>query len=313
MVTIRTFTPADYEALVALRNAVQPEPISVEEFREMDEMSSANSSTIWTRFVAEDEAGGVIGYVGAGHYSDMPPHHFSIFVNVRQDSRRHGIGTQLLAEAERWALANDAQEALSSYMRSEDAESFAWAQRRNFALDLDRTESVLDLTRWDGARFAGHVEKVRAEGLELVALTEYPSAEHLRGMYEVEVATAPDVPAYEGHMPSWEEWRAEILGWKAPKVIAMGLHGDRVVAWSMLSLPRVAGAGAYTNYTGVLRAYRGRGLALALKLLTIEGAVANGTPRMRTNNDFENPAMLAVNEKLGYRLVPGPRRIKKKL
>lgn len=31
---------------------------------------------------------------------------------------------------------------------------------------------------------------------------------------------------------------------------------------------------------------------------------------MRTNNDPDNPAMLAVNARLGYRLVSGPRRMK---
>ena len=52
--------------------------------------------------------------------------------------------------------------------------------------------------------------------------------------------------------------------------------------------------------TGTRRAYRGRGLALAVKLASIEWAAANGITRMLTFNDATNAPMLAVNRRLGY-------------
>ncbi len=57
--------------------------------------------------------------------------------------------------------------------------------------------------------------------------------------------------------------------------------------------------------TGVERAYRGRHIALALKLLGIRYAKARGALTIRTNNDSQNVPMLAVNRKLGYRPEPG--------
>lgn len=35
--------------------------------------------------------------------------------------------------------------------------------------------------------------------------------------------------------------------------------------------------------------------------------------RLVAEDDFDNPAMLSVNEKLGYQIVPGPRVLKKVL
>lgn len=311
--TIRSFTPDDYAAVVTLRNAVNPlRPVSVAVLQEMDAVESAGPCAVWTRLVAEDPTGAVAGYAESGHFAGMAEGRFSVYATVRRDCRGRGIGSKLLSEAERWALAHGAREALTARMRGDDPESFAWAERRGYVLDLDRMEAVLDLACWDNTRFSGHVENLEAGGL-LLRTTEQPSEADLRGMYAVEAATAPDIPDFEGQVITWAEWSAEFLQGSAPMVIALALDGPRVVGWSMLSLPRVDGAGAHTNFTGVLREYRGCGLALALKLLTIESALAHGVPFLTTTNDLENPAMLAVNAKLGYRNQPGPRRIKKAL
>jgi RimJ/RimL family protein N-acetyltransferase len=61
----------------------------------------------------------------------------------------------------------------------------------------------------------------------------------------------------------------------------------------------------YNGITGVLPAYRGRRIALALKLLAIRAACDMGARYLRTNNDSENAPMLAINRKLGYQQEPG--------
>ena len=311
--TIRPFTTDDYAAVVTLRNAANPRrPVSVAVLQEMDAVESAGTSAIWTRWVAEDQAGAVAGYAESGHFAGMMEGRFSVYVTVRRECRGKGIGGRLLEEAERWARAHGAREELTARLRSDDQESFAWAERRGYVLDLDRLEAMLDLAVWDATPFTGHVDGARAGGLVLTT-TEQPSAADLQGMYAVEAATAPDIPDFEGQVITWAEWSAEFLQGDAPIVVAMALDGPRIVGWSVLALPRVDGAGGHTNFTGVLREYRGRGLALALKLLTIEAARAHGVPFLTTTNDLENRAMLAVNARLGYRNLPGPRRIKKTL
>ena len=52
--------------------------------------------------------------------------------------------------------------------------------------------------------------------------------------------------------------------------------------------------------TGVARAARGRGIALALKQAQVAAAKAAGWKALRTQNDLANIPMRRVNEKLGY-------------
>jgi RimJ/RimL family protein N-acetyltransferase len=60
-------------------------------------------------------------------------------------------------------------------------------------------------------------------------------------------------------------------------------------------------------YTATRRDYRGRGLALAVKLATTHWAAAHGITQIATTNDETNAPMLAINARLGYR--PGGRRV----
>jgi GNAT superfamily N-acetyltransferase len=57
--------------------------------------------------------------------------------------------------------------------------------------------------------------------------------------------------------------------------------------------------------TGVLSAYRGRKIGLALKLAGIRYARQHGAISIRANNDSLNPAILGLNQKLGYQTQPG--------
>jgi GNAT superfamily N-acetyltransferase len=61
----------------------------------------------------------------------------------------------------------------------------------------------------------------------------------------------------------------------------------------------------YHNMTGVDRAYRGRGIASALKWATIAYAIETGAAVLETHNDSSNAPMLAINRAFGYRSEPG--------
>ena len=61
----------------------------------------------------------------------------------------------------------------------------------------------------------------------------------------------------------------------------------------------------YNSLTGVHRDYRGKGLALAVKLKAIDYAKQKGAKFIRTHNDSNNMPMLNVNQKLGYEKMPG--------
>jgi RimJ/RimL family protein N-acetyltransferase len=56
--------------------------------------------------------------------------------------------------------------------------------------------------------------------------------------------------------------------------------------------------------TGVMPAYRGRGIAGALKRATVAWAAANGVVTLETENNVENAPMRAINLALGYQPQP---------
>jgi RimJ/RimL family protein N-acetyltransferase len=77
-------------------------------------------------------------------------------------------------------------------------------------------------------------------------------------------------------------------------------------AVSLLIADEESGRGA-NMFTGTQRAYRGRGLGLAVKLASIAWAREHGITQIATRNDETNAPMLAINRRLGYR--PSGRRV----
>ena len=78
----------------------------------------------------------------------------------------------------------------------------------------------------------------------------------------------------------------------------MDTHTGEYVAQS--NLWKTDGDYLHVGMTGTRRAYRRKGLALALKLRTMEFAKANGVKELRTGNESNNRAMLAINEAMGF-------------
>lgn len=311
MFTIRLFEPGDYPAIVAIRNSIQPYPITVEQLQSWDRSTLAHPTSVFVRHVAEQPGLGVVGYCIAERQPDMPAGTWFLSVNIHREYRGRGIGTKLLEIAEKICLEGGA-EVLESYCRGEDDTSFEWARDHGYALDRQRTESVLDLAAFDRSRFAGRVDAMRADGFEFRTYQSPLPEAMLPEVYEWERVTAPDVPIFEGNFPTFEHWSRMVADNPTPAFHVYAYHDGLLAGGSVLEFPMdPAIKQAHTGYTAVRREYRGRGLALALKLITIDEAIRRGYATMRTNNDPDNPSMLAVNTKLGYLLVPGPRRLKK--
>jgi len=78
-----------------------------------------------------------------------------------------------------------------------------------------------------------------------------------------------------------------------------------VVGYAKFSLNTIDTTSAYHDLTAVRRAWRGRGVARALKATQIAWAKANGYEELRTGNDERNIAMRRLNAELGYKPAIG--------
>jgi len=85
----------------------------------------------------------------------------------------------------------------------------------------------------------------------------------------------------------------------------IALAGAEVVGFAKLSLTAPTAAG--NAMTAVKRAWRGRGIAGALKATEINWALANGYTELHTSNEERNAPINRLNARLGYR--PGIGRI----
>lgn len=113
-----------------------------------------------------------------------------------------------------------------------------------------------------------------------------------------------DVPMPEPYVDEpFEDWtRMYFKPTLDPKTRVVAIADDRLVGLSELSANKVDGRMALTGLTGVLRDYRRRGIARAMKLASIEVARQKGVEQIFTDNEENNP-MFLLNEELGFRHV----------
>jgi GNAT superfamily N-acetyltransferase len=130
--------------------------------------------------------------------------------------------------------------------------------------------------------------------------------ENKRKLYELNRTTALDNPGNDRTFPDFYAFSRNVFeaSWFRADTQILAAQGERWVGISAVAI-YPAGQHAYNAFTGVLREYRSRGLAQALKLHTILLAKREGIHTIRTNNDSTNAPMLAVNHKLGYKPEPG--------
>ena len=142
-------------------------------------------------------------------------------------------------------------------------------------------------------------------GVTLTTLADRPDL--VTSVHAVALETFDDIPGGDEPMAVGDlaEFRARDVDRPGiePGAFMVALDDTTGEVAGYASLMRVPGSGtvAWHDMTAVRRAWRGRGLATALKRATIAWAVEHGLTALDTGNDEDNAAMQAVNRRLGYR------------
>jgi GNAT superfamily N-acetyltransferase len=212
-----------------------------------------------------------------------------VTLRVPREYRRQGVGSALHRRASEHARSLG-KERFYCVARGDDEDSLAYYSGRGYEEVGRMQDSFLDLACADlGAS--------PAAGLEIVPIA--PELE--RAVYEVAVEADADVPSGEAHESgTFDQWRERHFGSELilRDLSFAALEDGRAVGYALLG--RHTEDTAENWMTGVARAARGRGIALALKRHQAVAARDAGWKHLRTQNDLGNAPMIGVNDRLGY-------------
>lgn len=307
-ISLRPLIPeTDFTRLAELMNIVEPEPITAQVLHEW--LLSAPPERIRRRVMAVDGVDGqgyVVGFNDVGRNSWVGAGRFWLVVIVDPAWRQQGNGSWLFEDALRFAREQGAT-LLEAEVRDHLPASLRFAEQHGFTIDRHLYESTLDVTTFDERPFVGAIEAVEAQGIRFSTLADMGnSLDAQRNLYEINRRYALDVPGREQTFAPFERFRQQVFAadWYRADGQIVALDGDRWIGMSAVGYFEEANF-MINNMTGVEPSYRGRGIASALKLLTIRCARRYGAAYIRTNNNSENAPILAINRKLGYQPQPG--------
>jgi ribosomal protein S18 acetylase RimI-like enzyme len=220
--------------------------------------------------------------------------------------RRQGLGARLADEVEGFAASNHVRWVEAEVRETNLPVALPFVGRRGYAeLERYRT-SVQTPTTVDLSGLTALQRRLEGAGIELVAFPAIDSTRARDELYRAMTQIWRDMP-HEPHVewedPSPHTFRRSIF--ERPSVLLDGFFvardGERIVGLSYLV--RRPDGDAEVGDTGVLRDYRRRGIARALKMMVTRYAIEHGIMRVHTDNRTDNAGMLAINRELGF--VPG--------
>ena len=302
----REFHPNNYERLVAIYNANYPDyPLSAAELRSRDE-SLDRTKYLLRRFECLDlERDRIVGYGQLINVPDMyHPRKFMVNILVDPEEQCRGIGRAISNRLDK-ELADRYSILVWTMIKEDLPKRMEFFRRRGFTEKARNWESRLDLTTANTAPLQGYVDKVRSEGITLTTLAEEErrDPDSLKQIHELVQLTQADMPREADFTPlSYEDWVT--FSMKNPQLLPEGYilakDGQNYVGMSDVHRIDTEPGVLQQDDTGVIREYRGRGIATALKLKITEFGQRNGYRTIKTWNDSVNAAMLAVNIKLGF-------------
>jgi len=297
-VQIRAFEATDAPAAAELVRPLQPAMVVTTASLAHRERAEPERAHRRSWLAVEDS--GAIGFATSAVKWDEPGAVGRIWIGVRPDRRRRGIGATLYDLAERHAGEVGVQRLTVEV--DDDPEGRRFVEARGLKAVSAEVVSSLD----PGVTDLGELDAIQSEssaaGFELRPLrTMEGRREDLAAFYEAAGAWPPG--GDEANRITADELWAYIfeqpdLSWEGSFVVVD--EGARLVSLASLVVDR-AGCRAENDWTATLPELRGRRLALLAKLAAIRWAREAGIREIVTANDDDNAPMLSLNERLGYR------------
>lgn len=233
-------------------------------------------------------------------------------VRVAPEWRRKGIASAIVERLVEHARGSGASRLVGS-IRGGEAEGMAFASALGFREFHRRVDSYIDVAKFDPSRFEDPDAIATRAGVRITPLADL-LGEHRDDVEAIQRSLiaafwewARDVPSPAPMPPTPPPFeQARRMFFEGPGNHAastmVALRGDTPVGVTA-TMVKENGV-AYTNFTGVARSERGKGIALALKLRALRALASESVRLFGTTNDEQNAAMRGINRRLGY--VPDP-------
>ncbi|MEM7113008.1 MAG: GNAT family N-acetyltransferase [Chloroflexota bacterium] len=329
---IRPFraTDKEYARVVAINNALWPDELNTIENLKYDD-KTLPAERFFQRSVVELESvttdatatEKMIGEVWCGlERYEADPSRYSFGINVdprfkHLEYGENGIFTLAMTHVQGIFQARDPKPTrLITFWREDQATRLAYLKAEGFTVEMRYPESELDVTTFDPTPFLPRAQQVADMGIEILSLPQLQTRfdDWLERCYEMDMEILPDDP-------STGEFRVEPIQeyatlFEHPSFLAEGwfvaVLGDTLVGSSSVWANKADPQRLYTNFTGVRRSYRRKGITTALKLAIVDYAQQQGVTSIRTDNEENNP-MYQINLKLGFQPRPAWLELHKRL
>lgn len=224
---------------------------------------------------------------------------------VDPEFRGRGIGTSLLQQIESHPPYLSGK--VFTEVRDDDPLSLGFAKKLGFSVKAHAYEATIDPAEFDITPYQTYIDQVVNSGLTISSMADLGDTDDNRyRLWEIEHITDADIPGVDVDLlPTWEDANKSwfVAKWYDPASIFIVLDGERWVAAS--STAELSPGNDYVQMTCVLREYRGRGLATAVKAVATDYARKRGSRLLRSNNHEGNEPMLAISRKFGFKPQPG--------
>jgi GNAT superfamily N-acetyltransferase len=280
-------------------------PITVEVYRHFDRVDRIAEKAHVEKMVAERDGEPVGTIVLEKMWWAERAGGFFGRVVVEPELWGQGIGSRMFD----WVLARLKElgaERLYGNVRNDRPAALDFLAHRGFHTTghADRW-SRLRVSEANLAGYEGVEARLASEGLAIKTLAEVGESEALlRKLHAANDEAVRDIPMSEAFTATpfemfLEELRDPQL---SPERIWIAMDGEEPAG--LVILPVQADGSAFNGFTGVVRKHRGKGVARALKLKSVEWCRDHGVEYIYTANDVNNQRMLSINNSLGYQELP---------
>jgi len=304
--TIRRFEKRDLAGKVEIMNACYPNwQINLEDA--LHRQKSLRNDIYYQAFVVEEE-GKIVAFAylqSLDHYLvEQGSYGLEVKVHPEQRSKGHGSSLYELLLAQLKLLKWNK---LHTECTDRDTVAQDWLQRLGYQHIESEFSSKLDLANYTPpADHGAAMVRMEEQNIRLLTYGELDDPDKEEKLWRLDEQIYYDMPsAVEYKKATLERWRKR---WESParfqEKILLAERDGELLGLTELGFHAGLNANAMIETTGTLTPYRGKGIATALKYASIDRAVEEGVPAIVTGNADGNEAILRINRKLGFQLLP---------